>query len=105
MRSGLTHGRPPLPTYDVLVADELLPEFTNDNPRMPEGFRIVGPVAGLVDPGRRMWGFRVEDDNAPAWTEGKLVDPVFTAGYEMNDQGHPTGNYRVTVTDWIEVTA
>ncbi|HEU4541172.1 MAG TPA: hypothetical protein VFR23_08605 [Jiangellaceae bacterium] len=69
-----------MPTYDVLVSDELLPEFTNDNPRMPEGFRIVGPVEGLS--GYRSKRFRVEDDNAPEWTEGKLVSPTFTADYD-----------------------
>lgn len=94
-----------MPTYDVLVADELLPEFTNDNPRMPKGFRVIGPVAAYGLTGHGHMRYRVEDDNAPAWTEGKLVTPVFTAEYETNDQGHPTGNLaRVVVTDWIEAT-
>lgn len=68
-----------MPTYDVLVSDDLLPEFTNDNPRLPEGFRIIGPVEGLA--GYRSQRFRVEDANAPEWTEGKLVTPTFTAEY------------------------
>lgn len=90
-------------TYDVLVAGELSAEFTNDNPRRPEGFRIVGPADG---PGYGAKRYRVEDDNAPAWTEGKLVEPIFTTEYEKNDQGHPTGNVsRVVVTDWIGVIA
>ena len=60
-----------MPTYDVLVSDELLPDFTNDNPRLPNGFRIIGPADGPAGPGQvRM---RVEDDNAPAWTGGELV--------------------------------
>lgn len=89
-------------TYDVLVADELLPEFTGSS-RMPDGFRVIGPADGPASPGSKR--FRVADDNAPAWTEGKLVTPVMTAEYEANDRGWPTGNVsRVVVTDWIEAT-
>lgn len=89
-------------TYDVLVSDELLPEFTNDNPRTPEGFRIIGPVDGPAARGCKR--FRVEDDTAPGWTEGKLIDLVFSAEYETNDQGRPTGKVsRVVVADWREV--
>lgn len=62
---------------------------------------LVGPVAGLA--GYRSKRFRVEDGNAPAWTEGKLITPVFKEHYELNDSGRPTGNVeRVTVTAWIE---
>jgi len=39
----------------------------------------------------------VEDDNAPQWTEGKLITPTFTSQYD--DRAQVTG---VTVTDWIE---
>lgn len=67
-------------TYDVLVSDELLAEFTNDNnTQLPEGFRIVGPVEGPS--GYRSTRVRVEDDNAPAWTAGRLVTPTFTVKY------------------------
>lgn len=90
-------------TYDVLVSDKLLPEFTNDNPLLPEGFQILGPAEGPAREGRKR--FRVQDDTAPAWTEGKLIIPVFTNEYEVNDAGHPTGNIvRVTVTHWTEAT-
>ena len=93
-----------MPTYDVLVSDELLPEFTNDNPAMPEGFRVIGPAEGPAS--HRTKRFRVEDDSAPPWTEGKLVTPAFTSQYEISEAGHPTGNVvRTTVTDWTEVTA
>lgn len=91
-------------TYDVLVADELSPEFTNANPHMPEGFRIIGLVGEPTSYGCKR--YRVKDDNAPAWTEGKLVAPTMTVEYETNDRGWPTGNVsHVVVTDWIEVTA
>ena len=91
-----------MPTYDVLVSDELLPEFISDNPRLPDGFRILGSVEGPAEGRARR--FRVEDDDAPPWTEGRLIDPVFTAEYEVNDDGHPTGNVaRVTVTGWDEI--
>lgn len=63
-------------TYDVLVADELLPHFTNDNPLMPAGFRVVGTADGPAGPHQAR--IRVEDDNAPAWTEGRLITPTFT---------------------------
>jgi hypothetical protein len=93
-----------MPTYDVLVSDELLPEFTNDNSLMPEGFRILGSAEGPAEPGTKR--FRVQDDTAPAWTEGKLINPAFTNKYEVNDRGWPTGNIiRVTVTSWTEATA
>ena len=92
-----------MPTYDMLVADELLPEFVSDNPRLPEGFQILGSVEGPAEGRPRR--FRVKDDDAPPWTEGKLIDPVFTAEYEVDDAGHPTGNVaRVMVTGWDEVT-
>jgi len=93
-----------MPTYDVLVSDELLPEFSNDNPLMPEGFRIVEAVAGPT--GHRATRIRVQDDTAPSWTDGKLIEPIFTSQYEVNDHDHPTGNVvRTTITGWIEVTA
>jgi hypothetical protein len=93
-----------MPTYDMLIADELLAEFTNDNPLLPEGFRILGPAEGPA--GERCKRFQVQDDTAPAWTEGKLIDPAFTNQYEVNDRGWPTGNIAgVTVTGWTEVTA
>jgi hypothetical protein len=88
-----------LPIYDVLVADELLPEFTNANPRTPAGFRILGPVDGPTERGTTR--LRVQDDNAPDWTEGKLISPTFTATYETDERGASTGDVsRVAVTDW-----
>ncbi len=93
-----------MPTYDMLVSDELVPAFTNDNPNTPKGFRIIGPADGPAPP--RCKRLRVADDNAPAWTEGKLITPTMTAEYETNDRGVPTGNVsRVVVTGWTEVTA
>jgi hypothetical protein len=86
-------------TYDVLVSDELLPEFTNDSHRKPVGFHILKRVGEGTAP----WlsRYRVQDDSAPAWTEGKLITPTFTADYEMlNDR--PTGNFTVRVTGWTE---
>lgn len=85
-----------MPIYDVLIADELLPEFTNDNLRMPERFHIIEATGGPVaDP--RQKRFRVQDDNAPAWTDGKLISPVFRSEY--GDDGKVT---RVTVIEWHE---
>ncbi len=93
-----------MPTYDLLVADALVSEFTNDNPRTPVGFRIVGPADGPAGPASKR--FRVQDDNAPAWTEGKLISPVFKTEWESGEAGLPTGNIvRVVVTDWIEDTS
>jgi hypothetical protein len=77
-----------MPTYDVLVSDELLPEFNNDNPRLPNGFRIVGPADGPA--GYRSVRMRVDDVNAPQWTEGRLVAPMFIANYD--DDGNPLKN-------------
>jgi hypothetical protein len=85
-----------MPTYDVLVADGLVDEFTNDNARLPEGFRIVGPVGGLT--GYRSKRIRVEDSNAPKWTEGKLISPVFQSHYD--DRGSVS---RVTIMGYDEV--
>ncbi len=91
-------------TYDTLISDDLLPGFTDGSLRMPDGFRIIGPADGPAPP--RCKRLRVADDNAPAWTEGKLITPTMTAEYETNDRGVPTGNVsRVVVTDWTEVTA
>lgn len=87
-------------TYEVLVSDELLSDFTNDNPRMPEGFRIIGAIHDRTGNGSK-W-FRVQDDNAPAWTEGKRIEPIFLAEYETGD---PAKVSRVVVTDWREVSA
>lgn len=82
-----------LPTYDVLVSDELMPEFTNDNPNLPKGFRVIGPADGPS--GYRSTRVRVEDDSAPDWTEGRLVAPTLTAEYD--DAGQVT---RTSVTDY-----
>ena len=73
-----------MPTYEVLVADGLLPEFTNDNPAMPAGLQVQ---EALLEPDARqgVTRVRISDENAPAWTEGKLVDLTFTAHY--NDDG------------------
>lgn len=83
-------------TYDVLVSDSIVDEFLADGPRRSEGFRVLGPAEGPA--AYRAKRFRVEDDNAPEWTQGKLIDPVFTAHY--NDEGEVD---RVTVTGWTEV--
>jgi len=91
-----------VPTYDMLISDELVAEFTG-TAQWPEGFRIVGPGDGPA--GTHYGRFRVQDDNAPAWTEGKLISPVFTNEFEVTDAGLPTGNVsRVTITDWREET-
>lgn len=67
-------------TYDVLVTNELLPDFISGNTKLPDGFRIVGPVDGPA--GYRCTRIRVEDASAPAWTDGKLIEPTFTADYD-----------------------
>lgn len=88
-----------MPTYDLLISVQLLPEFTGDNARLPDGFRILGPAEGPT--GYRQTRMRVEDDSAPAWTEGKLITPMFTNHYKLNELGHSTGEIeRVTVTAW-----
>jgi hypothetical protein len=94
-----------MPRYEMLVADELLPELADaSNPGRPEGFRVLplaAPQPGPPAVGRTV--VQVEDDNAPPWTEGKLITPTFTTVYEVNSEGHPTGNVAgVTVTDWVE---
>jgi hypothetical protein len=81
-------------TYDVLVADELLPDFI-DNPLLPDGFRIVGPTEGPG--GYRSARVRVEDDNAPEWTEGQLIEPTFRNHYKDGEI------VRVTVTTYRRV--
>ncbi|HEU4543064.1 MAG TPA: hypothetical protein VFR23_18175 [Jiangellaceae bacterium] len=81
-------------TYDVLVSDELLSDFI-DNPLMPDGFRIIGPVEGPG--GYRSTRVQVEDDNAPEWTEGQLVEPIFTSHYEDGKIA------RVTITEYLRV--
>jgi hypothetical protein len=81
-----------MPTYEVLVSDALLPEFTGDGARLPEGFRIVGPAEGSS--GYRSSRFRVEDESAPEWTEGRLIDPTFTNVYD--DDGAAVVAVRVT---------
>lgn len=93
-----------MPTYDMLVSDLLESEFATNSPRLPAGFRILGPVDG---PARALSKrFRVQDDSAPPWTEGKLIQPVFTSEYEVDAAGHPTGNVaRVAIADWIEDSA
>lgn len=70
--------------YDVLVSDELLPDFTNDNPLMPAGFRVLGRAEGPAGPHQvRM---RVEDSHAPEWTQGRLVTPTFESVYHLGRQ-------------------
>lgn len=82
-------------TYEVLVSDELLPEFTSDNPRMPKGFRVLGRVENRAGHGQTR--LRVEDDNAPAWTEGKLITPT------LQSHHGPDGEIsEITVRDWRE---
>lgn len=74
-------------TYDVLVSNEMLSELTSST-TLPEGFRIVGPAEGPA--GYRSTRMRVEDDNAPEWTDGKLIEVVFTASY---DEGKVTATH------------
>lgn len=79
-------------TYDVLVSDELLPDFV-DNPLLPDGFRIIGPIEGPG--GYRSTRVRVEDDNAPEWTESQLVELIFTSHYEDDKV------VRVTISEYV----
>ena len=82
-------------TYEVLVSDGLLLEFTNDNPAMPAGFQVQEV---LTEPDARSgatW-VRVTDKNAPDWTEGKRVELVLTVHY--NDDGTVA---RSTVTEYV----
>jgi predicted RNA-binding protein with TRAM domain len=79
-----------LTTYDVLVSTELLPSFTDGTARLPAGWRVVETPD--PEPEAAWVRVRIEDDNAPAWTEGKLVDPTFTV---VTNGLHPTGDVRV----------
>lgn len=91
-----------MPTYDMPVSDELLPDFVSAAAKLPENFRVIGPAEGPSEPGTTR--VRVQDDAAPAWTEGKLISAVFSAAYELDDAGQLTSTVsRVTVSDWREV--
>ena len=77
-------------TYQVLVSDELLPDFHDGNPLMPDGFHVE-TVLPWRDPRRGMTKVQVRDEHAsPCW-EGKLVDISFVADYD--DQGRCTGTH------------
>jgi hypothetical protein len=78
-------------TYEVLVAPELLPSLTDGSGRLPSGWRVI--EAPAPEPGATRVRVRVEDDNAPAWTEGRLVDLEFTMVTRM---GEMTGAVEVS---------
>jgi len=86
-----------MPAYDTLLADAVAERIAEL--AWPEGMRLVGPVDGPAPTGTQR--FRVEDDNAPDWTEGQLVTPTLLTEYKVNSAGYPTGNAaKVTVVGW-----
>jgi len=89
-----------MPTYEVLISDALLPQIAAEDARLPAGWRILGPADGPS--GYRSKRFRVEDDDAPGWTEGKLVTPSFTSIYA--DDGS-VAEVRVTAWDLLSEDA
>jgi hypothetical protein len=86
-----------MPTYDTLLSDAVVERIAEL--AWPEGMRLVGPADGPSLTGTQR--FRVEDDNAPDWTEGQLVTPTLLTEYEVNSAGHSTGNVaKTTVAGW-----
>jgi hypothetical protein len=86
-----------MPAYDTLLSDALVEHIAEID--WPEGMRLVGPADGPSPTGAQR--FRIEDDNAPDWTEGQLVTPTLLTEYEVNSAGYPTGNVaKVIVSGW-----
>lgn len=67
-----------MPRYFTRVADEMLPVIC-DGASLPDGLRLRRMVDGLGD-GYTLVEF--EDDNAPAWTQGRRVTLSITADYD-----------------------
>jgi hypothetical protein len=62
--------------YRVLVSEELTAQI--DELDLPQGFTFAD--AG-TPAGDRFYSFEVEDDNAPADLEGRLVDVTFQRNF------------------------
>ncbi len=95
----------------MLISAELLDEIERDRSKLPEGFRVGGVVG---QPGGRVgesaswtsYYVSVEDDDAPAELEGKLVEPAFQAHYDGDSRWvRTTVVSRVAVDDRSDYVA